>query len=185
MTWGAGAWCPELLGNPTWEAFLCTTDLEQAVVEKPLADLRERGTASELTAQGCTAEPQGSMLGVDCALCHQKRKCCPHSSNTHCIPGLQNHHGMQPCLVCVAPGYVAQWQITCSRFVLSRKGKKSTPCTQGAHIPGAARAQSTATRVDTAGAAEKAKPLVSVGSSLGVEKGSRFPQLLLSEFDCF
>lgn len=51
---------------------------------KPLADLQEMGAASELTAQGCTAEPQGSILGGwgggDHALCHQRRKCCPQSS---------------------------------------------------------------------------------------------------------
>lgn len=184
MTWGAGASCPELLGNPTREAFLCTTDLEQAVVEKPLAALQEMGTASELTARGCTAELYGSMVGVDCALCHQRRKCCPQSSKTHCIPGLQNHPraATSPC-VHRTQGSVAEYLL---QVCIKQKGKEKQPLpTRSPRFWCCSRTQSTAIRAHTAGAAVKVKPLVSVGSWAQVEKGSRFPQLLLSECDWF
>lgn len=78
-------------------------------------------------------------------------------------------------------------QNTQSRFVFNKqKGKEKHPLhTRSPHSWCCSRAQSTAIRLRAAGAAVKAKPLVSVGSWLGVEKGSGFPPLLLSEFAHF
>lgn len=127
---------------------------------KPLADLQEMGAASELTAQGCTAEPQGSILGgwgvtMLCAIRGGSAALrAAHCSKTHCIPGLQNHP-RDATLPCVHSSWihspaVLNAQVTLNHrdpackipspglYSISRKGKKSTPCTHGAHIPGAA-----------------------------------------------